>query len=217
MSDAPYSLADLKRDLAARGHALGTPTTSVAGTAGLQAAADTHSATGTVTYLDGGYISLGVNEQSIISTIHDPTKLRQGVTGTHTVYGLQSAGRVDSSGVEREKVLIFYREDDDHLGHDGGCVEVFLQRPDTTEDQDMIRVWRITTAYYEALVPQRGGTSGGGGGGASSAQAVELQSPADLYRMSMQDDGSVVLYRRAGASWEVDGGHAVGRVRIDPV
>jgi hypothetical protein len=203
----PYSLADLKRDLGARGLRLmvgqGTLPLPVA-TATPTAAPVPYSTTGQVEYLDGGYISRGVNEVSLISTIDDPTKLRQGVTGTHTIYGSQSAGRVDSSNVQREKVLILYREDDDTLGHDGGCVEIFLQRPDTDDDANMIRCWRITTNYYEPHVALKGSTGEAGGGGAQPLPTDKLLSINGTRQLNLLDDGRLVIYRQVPGGWVDD-------------
>lgn len=203
-----YSLADLTRDLKKRKLAFSrTPPANWTGERLTGAAASRAGATRDQT-LPGGYIGTGVNEWWIVSTVGgpgDPCKIRRGQAHpTHTIYGCDSGDRI-VDGVHREKTLVIYREDEDFLGQDGGAIDIFLQRPGTTDDRNMIRVKTITTRYERLYVPLilSDGTIAGGGGGVGLPTTIALRARSNGRLVAFEPSGLVVANRTALGPWEM--------------
>lgn len=168
-----YTLADLKRDLKKQGQTLSRVPPRRTMAVRLRAAAGRVGATGDLE-LPGGYIGTGVNEWWIVSTIDDPPKVRQG-SKRHTIYGCYSGNHVEDGGTQREKVLVIHRQDEEFLGQHGGSIDIFLQRPGTTDDRNMVRVETITTRYKKLYVPLILADGSIAGGGAAPAGQVAIQ------------------------------------------
>src|SRR2546425_976354 len=141
--------------------------------------------------LPWGRIEFGLNEMSIVSTVNDPAKLRIGATECN-VFGAISGDYVRPSGVQEQKILIKMAEDDNHPGQRGGMMEVFLQRPGTSDDENMIRVLTLTTEYAQFHVPVRGLEPQTPG-----VPPNELRAPNGIYWQAIQDDGNSVLYKNS--------------------
>lgn len=196
----PYSLADLKRDLKKRGQTLAVgqrPTKRVA----IDRRAG-GSQTGQQIEMTGGYFGFGVNEVSLVSTINDPVKYR-GAVENHTIYNILSGNRL-KNGVQREKCMIMLRADEGFpLSADGGCVDFFLQRPNTTEDKDMIRVMTLSTRGLELFVPLTGPFAPGGGG-LGGIVALRSRANGKYFCGDLQFVNAPGLFNRnAVGPWEV--------------
>jgi len=139
--------------------------------------------------LPWGRIEFGLNEMSIVSTVDDPAKLRIGATESN-VFGCVSGDYVRPSGVHEQKILIKMSEDDNHPGQRGGMMEVFLQRPGTTDDENMIRALTLTTEYVQFHVPFKGVEPQ-----QPAVPPNELRAPNGIYWQAIQDDGNSVLYK----------------------
>src|SRR3990167_4194360 len=95
----------------------------------------------------------GTNEVTVDAKVDDPAKIRLG-SWLSGYFGAISGDRLAAhpttteSPTRYEKVLIALKEDEDApKGSNGGCVEIFLQRPNTADDKNMIRVLTLTTNY----------------------------------------------------------------------
>lgn len=202
----PYSLADLKKDLKKRGLTLGQPKKATRDQAkkalALLGRAGALDGTGSRARMDGGYVELGVNEVSVISLIQDPIKVR-GAVEDHTIYCIVSGNRL-KGGVQREKVMIMLREDDEHLGQDGGMIEGWCQIPGTEGDKGMIRVWQSTTRktefFTDVVAPNFGGGSGDGNAG------FKMTSADGRYELILQNhdaQGLLVYYDKVAGKSKV--------------
>lgn len=120
---------------------------------------------------------------------NDPTKIRQGTFDASTWLGGFSGDFLtgDPANPRRaEKVLVGLK-----LESDGGCLEVFCQRPNTDDDANMIRIMRISNGgieFFGRKIADSGGLIGGGTAGG------RFYSPSGRWLWNYQDDGSVVLY-----------------------
>ena len=97
---------------------------------------------------------------------------------------------------------------------DGGLLELHLQRPNTTEDRDMIPVLRLTTEYAEILVPFRQAPPAG-----PPPKVTRFFTDHGRFCVNWQDDTGTpagIVYDTKGAPDETQW-TAVGRVRIDPL
>lgn len=109
---------------------------------------------------DRGYLEASGNETFVDSIIDDPPKVRQGSPVVGGAFGCISGDRINTeTGHRAEKVLLILKPDDS--GGEGGCYDFFAQRPNTEDDQNMVRVARLTTQAFEVFVPliQHGGGS----------------------------------------------------------
>jgi hypothetical protein len=103
-----------------------------------------------------GYLDASGNEVFADSIIDDPPKYRQGSPVRGGAFGCISGDRLvfnddGSLRVRLEKVLLILKPDDS--GGEGGCYDFFAQRPNTEDDQNMVRVARLTTQSFEVFVP----------------------------------------------------------------
>lgn len=108
----------------------------------------------------------------------------------------------------REKVGIKIGE----TAGDGGLVEIYCQRPNTTEDKDMIRVLTLTAAGIEFHVPVTGVV-------AAQPRVTRFYSDHKLFMINWQDDTGAptgIVYPTDPVTGEPTGA-AIGRVRIDPL
>jgi len=116
----------------------------------------------------------------------DPVKFRMG-SWTEDIFGWISGDRLEgdsSQPTRREKLGL-------KLGLDPGDRNVFsvsLQRPNTTDDANMVRVVEMYHDQIKFLVPVTTGLSGGG------AVPARLQSADGRIVLVAQDDGNFVLY-----------------------
>ena len=93
---------------------------------------------------------------------------------------------------------------------DGGLVEIHLQRPNTTEDKDMVRVMTLTSYGIEFHVPVRGVV-------AAPPRVSRFYSDDGRYCFNVQGDGGghIVQYDTNGTSDETQW-MPVGQFRAEP-
>ena len=116
----------------------------------------------------------------------DPCKLRFG-SWTEDIFGWVSGDRLEGSAshpTRREKLGL-------KLGRDSGDRNVFsvsLQRPNTTEDKDMVRVIEMYHDQIKFMVPVVGAS-------VTAATSDRLVSRNGRYVTVQQGDGNLVTYR----------------------
>jgi len=149
----------------------------------------------------GYFRSVGDNESTLVSTMDDPPKQRQGVQwqeGWGRSLGAQSFNHVRANGIEDEIVLIQGKMDDRYaLGPEAaGEIRWDIKAPGVNNDAAMRGVMNAFHDQIRFNVPISAPNLVGGG-----VTPNFMDSPNGCYRTQQQNDGNFVTYHTCEMPW----------------
>ena len=140
---------------------------------------------------DRGYLEFDGNELSIVSTIEDPPAVRLAAAGGGSL-GKISFNRLRAGGSQAEKVLVQGKGEG---SGEAGVFRVDLQRPNTEDDANMVRMFEASNEVAQFNTPRILDMHGNPLGSVGAAPPKDvLRSANGRFSLNMQNDGNLVIY-----------------------